>query len=291
MLLRTKFCMKKFSNGLFPRKIVIHTRVKPSSLRQFSVAPFLYAQEPARSQESNNQRINIQKKMKEYGITFEDLKREHERQERYRNHTAGYYTASVIIGVLALSYISVPFYRMLCQRTGWGGTPMTDLSKITPDKVVPVKTDRKITVYFESDVSRTLPWTFEPLQKQVTIAPGETALAFFKATNTSDEDIIGVATYNVTPGQIAPYFNKIQCFCFEQQQLRANEQVDMPIFFFIDPDFDDDPLMKYIRQVTLSYTFFRAKPNKFGILEPVPASNGGSPEPIGQITVTADSKS
>jgi cytochrome c oxidase assembly protein subunit 11 len=81
-------------------------------------------------------------------------------------------------------------------------------------------------------------------------------LAFYTATNKSDEDIIGVATYSVTPGQVAPYFSKIQCFCFEEQRLNAGETVDMPVFFYIDPDFVNDPNMRGIEQVTLSYTFF-----------------------------------
>lgn len=86
--------------------------------------------------------------------------------------------------------------------------------------------------------------------------PGETALAFYTATNKSDEDIIGVATYSVTPAQVAPYFSKIQCFCFEEQRLNAGETVDMPVFFFIDPDFVNDPTMNKIDTITLSYTFF-----------------------------------
>jgi cytochrome c oxidase assembly protein subunit 11 len=86
-------------------------------------------------------------------------------------------------------------------------------------------------------------------------------LAFYTATNKSAEDIIGVATYSVTPGQVAPYFSKIQCFCFEEQRLNAGETVDMPVFFYIDPDFVNDPNMKGIEQVTLSYTFFSKSSN------------------------------
>ena len=81
-------------------------------------------------------------------------------------------------------------------------------------------------------------------------------MAFYTATNKSDDDIIGVATYSVTPGQVAPYFSKIQCLCFEEQRLNAGETVDMPVFFYIDPDFVNDPNMRGIEQVTLSYTFF-----------------------------------
>lgn len=55
---------------------------------------------------------------------------------------------------------------------------------------------------------------------------------------------------------MAQYFSKIQCFCFEEQRLNAGETVDMPVFFYIDPEFVNDPNMKGIEQMTLSYTFF-----------------------------------
>lgn len=109
-------------------------------------------------------------------------------------------------------------------------------------------------------MSDLLEWKFTPQQREVRVLPGETALAFYTATNMSNEDIIGVATYSVTPGQVAPYFSKIQCFCFEEQKLNAGETVDMPVFFFIDPDFCDDPAMRGIDTVTLSYTFFSGFP-------------------------------
>lgn len=101
-----------------------------------------------------------------------------------------------------------------------------------------------------------LPWKFTPQQREVRVLPGETALAFYTATNKGPNDIIGVATYSVTPGQVSPYFSKIQCFCFEEQRLNAGETVDMPVFFFIDPEFVNDPAMKGIETITLSYTFF-----------------------------------
>ncbi|CAE7942858.1 Cox11, partial [Symbiodinium sp. KB8] len=88
------------------------------------------------------------------------------------------------------------------------------------------------------------------------VVPGQTALAFYRAYNPSDKPITGVATYNVTPMRAGLHFNKIQCFCFEEQRLRPREEIDMPIFFYIDPDFVSDPAMKNIRNVTLSYTFF-----------------------------------
>ncbi|KAF9968138.1 Cytochrome c oxidase assembly protein cox11, mitochondrial [Mortierella alpina] len=102
-------------------------------------------------------------------------------------------------------------------------------------------------------------WSFQPQQRQVHVLPGETALAFYTAKNKSSEDVIGIATYNVTPSKVAPHFNKIQCFCFEEQKLIAGEQVDMPIFFFLDPEFANDPDMADVDTVVLSYTFFKAR--------------------------------
>lgn len=114
----------------------------------------------------------------------------------------------------------------------------------------------RIRVTFNASVSDELPWKFVPQQREVRVLPGETALAFYKAENRGDRDIIGVATYSVTPAQCAPYFSKIQCFCFEEQRLNAGETVDMPVFFYLDPDLLNDLNMKGVETVTLNYTFF-----------------------------------
>jgi len=150
----------------------------------------------------------------------------------------------------------------ICQTTGWGGQPIKAPGHGGVDgedpslRLQPVAGAKRIRITFNGSVSDVLPWKFTPQQREVRVLPGETALAFYTATNKSDDDIIGVATYSVTPGQVGQYFSKIQCFCFEEQRLNAGETVDMPVFFYIDPDFANDPNMKGIEQVTLSYTFF-----------------------------------
>jgi len=121
----------------------------------------------------------------------------------------------------------------------------------------PVKNGRLITVRFDSTVGDVMPWTFVPSQLDVKIVPGETALSFFTVTNHSDKSITGVATYNVHPPKAGLYFNKIQCFCFEEQRLLPGETVDMPVFFFVDPDYADDPQLARVNNITLSYTFFQ----------------------------------
>jgi len=122
----------------------------------------------------------------------------------------------------------------------------------------PVKDGRLITVRFDSTVGDVMPWSFTPTQLDVKIVPGETALSFFTATNHSkDRAITGVATYNVHPPRAGLYFNKIQCFCFEEQRLLPGETVDMPVFFFVDPEYADDPQLARCNNITLSYTFFQ----------------------------------
>ncbi|KAK4987712.1 Cytochrome c oxidase assembly protein cox11, mitochondrial [Elasticomyces elasticus] len=178
-----------------------------------------------------------------------------------------YYTLSIILGTVALSYGSVPMYKMICQTTGWGGQPIKSAAHASPDssdpdfdistRLTPQTQSRRLRITFAGSTSDILPWKFTPQQREVRVLPGETALAFYTATNLSkEEDIIGVATYSVTPAQVAPYFSKIQCFCFEEQRLNKAETVDMPVFFYIDPEFLRDPNMKGIDTITLNYTFF-----------------------------------
>ena len=203
----------------------------------------------------------------------ESLHRMHQEQlerMKFRNRSAAYYAGSVIMFFTGLSCVAVPFYRFLCKRTGWGGIPITDTRLFTPDKVIPVETNKRIKISFTCQASGILPWKFTPLQKEVYIVPGETALVFYRAKNLSLEDIVGMATYSVSPDHVAQYFNKIQCFCFEEQRLAAGEEVDMPVFFFIDPDFAKDSAMRNIDDVVLNYSFFKAS-HQDGSLMPVPA--------------------
>ncbi|GAB1313023.1 Cytochrome c oxidase assembly protein cox11, mitochondrial [Madurella fahalii] len=191
---------------------------------------------------------------------------------RRRNRSTMYYTLSIILGTVAFSYGSVPMYKMICQTTGWGGQPVrahggsgaSTTSEELAAKLEPVTDAKRIRVTFSASVSDVLPWKFTPQQREVRVLPGETALAFYTATNNSSQDIIGVATYSVTPAQVAPYFSKIQCFCFEEQRLAAGETVDMPVFFYLDPDLLTDLNMRQVETVTLNYTFFKARYDENG---------------------------
>ncbi|EPQ29070.1 uncharacterized protein PFL1_03359 [Pseudozyma flocculosa PF-1] len=209
-----------------------------------------------------------------------ELNREFQRRQRdtykKRNQSLFMYSAATIIFAVGFTYAAVPLYRAFCSATGFSGTPLTDPSRFEPSRLVPAYLDpstnrpaKRIRVTFNADASDAIPWTFTPQQKEIYVLPGETALAFYTAKNKSDRDIIGIATYNVAPDRIAPYFAKVECFCFEEQKLIAGEEVDLPIFFFIDSDVLDDPSVKDVDDVVLSYTFFSARRNpKNGQLEP-----------------------
>ena len=166
-------------------------------------------------------------------------------------------TASVLVGVVAgmvgLSFAAVPLYRVFCQVTGYGGT--TQRAEAAPAAVG----DRVVTVRFNADVDPNLPWRFEPEQTAVTVKVGEQQLAFFKATNLSNEPVVGQAVFNVTPLKAGLYFDKVQCFCFSEQRLEPGQSADMPVTFFVDPDIVKDRNLDDVQTITLSYTFFRDK--------------------------------
>lgn len=171
-----------------------------------------------------------------------------------------YYLTALVFGMVGCSYAAVPLYRRFCQATGYGGTVQRretveeKIARHTEDGTV---TKREIVVQFNADVADGMQWKFTPTQREVRVKPGESALAFYTAENKSSTPIVGVSTYNVTPMKAAVYFNKIQCFCFEEQRLLPGEQVDMPVFFYIDPEFETDPRMDGINNIILSYTFFK----------------------------------
>lgn len=157
-------------------------------------------------------------------------------------------TALLTMG--ALTWAAVPLYRLFCQVTGFGGTPMR--ADQVPGKVV----DHTITVRFDANVTRGMPWSFQPAQRTLDVKLGESALAFYKAENTSDVPVKGTATFNVSPDGAGAYFSKIECFCFTEQTLAPGESIDMPVSFFVDPSILEDRDARVIREITLSYTFY-----------------------------------
>lgn len=158
--------------------------------------------------------------------------------------------------MLALSFASVPLYSLFCQVTGFAGT--TQVSSKAPDQVL----ERTITVRFNADTSRNLPWSFKPEKRKINIKVGQQGLINFITKNNGKRPITGTAIYNVTPLKVGKYFHKIQCFCFDEQKLASGQQMNMPVVFYIDPSIIEDRDMEDVNNITLSYTFFESDTNE-----------------------------
>ena len=168
------------------------------------------------------------------------------------NHSLALQLAAISAGMLMLAFASVPLYRLFCQVTGFGGTTQRVEARANHGRT----SARVMTVNFDANADMKLPWEFTPVEKTVTVKVGQNRLVAFKAKNLSKLPTKGTATYNVTPHAAGKYFNKVQCFCFEEQHLAPYQSANLPVSFFIDPAILDDPELRDLTNITLSYTFF-----------------------------------
>ena len=159
----------------------------------------------------------------------------------------------VAFAMLGLGFASKPLYDTFCKVTGFGGTPR--IADASTSQIL----DRVITVSFDANVAGGLPWDFAPVDKSLDVKVGQSALAYYRVKNVSNVPLVGTATFNVTPMKAAPYFIKTECFCFTEQRIEPGQEIDMPVLFHIDSQLDDEARMDEIRDITLSYTFFRVE--------------------------------
>lgn len=154
------------------------------------------------------------------------------------------------IAMLGLAFASKPLYDAFCRVTGYGGT--TQIAEAAPTAVL----DREVIVRFDANTAGT-PVLFRSLQTRMPARLGEHGLAFYEVTNPSGQDVSLIASYNVTPHKTGRFFNKIECFCFEERIIKAGETKKLPVVFFVDPSMDEDRGLDDVRTITLSYTFFQ----------------------------------
>lgn len=169
-----------------------------------------------------------------------------------RNGVTVLVLGAVVLAMVGLSFASVPLYRVFCAATGFGGT--TQRVTAGAGRVA----GGLITVRFDTDISPDLDWEFRPMTREVTLHPGEQKQVFFRARNLTEKPVTSRAVYNVTPTKAGIYFDKLQCFCFNEQTLKPGEVKDMGVVFFVDPDILTDPGTRDVRTITLSYTMFKA---------------------------------
>jgi cytochrome c oxidase assembly protein subunit 11 len=159
------------------------------------------------------------------------------------------------VAMLGLGYAAVPLYDLFCRTTGFGGTTM----RVSEAQAATVRlADKTISVRFDGNVDREMPWKFAPEQVTQELRIGQRKMAYYRSENLSTEAITGIASFNVSPTLAGKYFTKVQCFCFNEQTLQPGQVVDMPVIYYVDPAILTDPETRDIEQITLSYTFHRA---------------------------------
>ena len=169
-----------------------------------------------------------------------------------RNARTAVLMFGLVFGMTGLAYASVPLYDLFCRVTGFGGTP-----QIAEGGQAPGATARTISIRFDANTDRQLPWRFGPEATHTTVPIGARQIAFYTARNDSGVPVTGTASFNVTPAQAGRYFTKIHCFCFNEQTLQGHQEVRMPVTYYVDPAILNDPDARNISEITLSYTFYK----------------------------------
>lgn len=172
-----------------------------------------------------------------------------------KNKRVALIVGCVVLGMVGLSFASVPLYNIFCRVTGWGGTTQVSDALPAEDEIL----DREMTVRFDSNVASDLPWYFKPEKQMVTVNVGARGFINFIAENEEAYPVAGTAVFNVTPLKAGKYFHKVQCFCFNEQVLQPGERVNMPVLFYVDPAIQDDRNLEDVKVITLSYSFFRTE--------------------------------
>ncbi len=154
----------------------------------------------------------------------------------------------LVFAMFGFGFALVPLYDIFCDITGLNGKT-NDVSATYENDGIDIS--RTVTVQFITRMAKAIPWEFEPVMNEMTVHPGEVKYVQFYAKNKSQQDIVGQAVPSVSPGIAAGYFQKIECFCFTQQPLKANEEVEMGLQFYVDIDLPSE-----ITTLTLSYTLY-----------------------------------
>ena len=177
-----------------------------------------------------------------------------EKTTKFKNIYFVFYVFLFALGMLGLSFASVPLYDLFCRVTGYAGT--TQKASLAPGPKVDASLYK---VRFDANISPDLNWAFVAPSDEIQLKPGVEKIIYYTAKNLSNEPSTGTASFNVSPPKAGSVFMKIECFCFINQKLMPNEEIKMPVSFYIDPEIDNDDNLKSLNEITLSYTFFKVE--------------------------------
>jgi cytochrome c oxidase assembly protein subunit 11 len=193
-----------------------------------------------------------------------------QRKARSRDLLVAFLCGGFVAVMVGVSFAAVPLYSWFCRTTGFAGT--TQVAKALPSR----QSARTITVRFDSNIAAGLPWTFEPERRTIDVRLGQVVTVYYRVTNESDRVAVGQAGYNVSPPTVGIYFEKINCFCFTTQTMRAGETRDMAVVFYVDPKLASDSDQDKLSTITLSYTFYPVREPEAAVRESaVPGKSGG----------------
>lgn len=163
--------------------------------------------------------------------------------------------SGLVVGMFAFGFALVPLYNLYCKAVGINNIDSTPqlAEQASVMAAQQPQLDREVTVKFDVNVRDGLPWDFEALDHKVTVHPGEKTRVMFRVRNRAAVPVTGQAIPAVTPWEATPYLAKLECFCFNKQELLAGEVKEMPLYFMVSQDLPDD-----IEGMVLSYTFMNA---------------------------------
>lgn len=154
----------------------------------------------------------------------------------------------IAVAMFGFGYALIPIYKQICEITGINILTPKDID-LKEIKNSQIDTSREVTIEFDANTQG--PWRFRPTVSSIKVHPGEMAQVVYEVVNKQSYKMDAQAIPSYAPQQATAYFKKMECFCFKQQTLEANEARQMPVSFYIDP-----ALPKDVKTITLSYTFF-----------------------------------
>ncbi len=169
-----------------------------------------------------------------------------DRNQNNKNVIAKLAVLTVAMFVFAI-WVMPPLYDAFCEITGLNGKTKGPYQAVKNE----VDTSREVMVQFVATNNESMPWDFKPSVSSIKVHPGQEITTTFVAHNRTHNAMTAQAIPSLVPFLAVEYFHKTECFCFHSQSLKAGEQAELPLRFFV-----DQSIPKQVKTITLSYTLF-----------------------------------